>query len=183
LIDLQLLPALFATIVALNVILVLLQFGDPLLAILTPKSGEHPLATALRPPFALIVAGSAFWLVGGSALRSILLTLFGLMLIYLAFNVIAALFLFRKIPGYAAKRRASREVDSVIQQPLNRLLFASGLGRMFYSLRHFSSGLQRHHGRICSRRQEAEKVYRIVKIDELGLVLRRERVGPLSLGD
>jgi hypothetical protein len=214
LVDLQLMPALFAALLSLSVVLILFQVGDPLLAILTPKADDHPLIAEVRAPIALLVIAVAFWLVGGSSVRGLVLSFLGLMVLGLAFGLLAPLVLFRSVPGYVNKLRVSREVDASVQAALNRRLFASSFGPaslliviltgLSYAAGYAGATRQEHFlvtnrqpetvvlkvygdraitGELSRKKKQLRRSYRIIRIDEPGLVLREEKVGPLTVLD
>lgn len=128
LIDMQLMPSLFATVVSLGALLfVFVQSADALSALVIPKTDEHPVITALRVPFILVVLAYGFWLVGGAAVfsRRDWLVFAAAMVAWALLRLTPGL-LFRQLRiGYKEKLRAWHQFDVALQGPLNRLLFGS----------------------------------------------------------
>jgi hypothetical protein len=128
LIDLQLMPTLLATIFSLSVLVVVfIVAADPLFAVLSPPTPDSsPVLMAIRPPFAMLVLTLALWLVGDSTVRRLLLwSTLPALVIFGVLPVVMPLLLYRDVPGYVEKLRASYRAEGIRQSSLNRVLLGS----------------------------------------------------------
>lgn len=128
LIDMQLMPTLLATLLSLGVLVIVFIFAaDPLFAVLSPpKADSHPLLKAIRPPFALLVLAFALWLVADSTMLPLFLwSIVPALVIFGVLPFVMPLLLYRDVPGYVKKLRASYKDEGERQTPLNRVLFGS----------------------------------------------------------
>jgi hypothetical protein len=101
LIDLQLMPALFATLFSLGVLVVVLfQVVDLTIVLMTPTSDEHPALMRLRPFLGLIAFAILVWMIGGAAVTGVVSSILVWALVMSLWVVLLPLLLFRVAPRY-----------------------------------------------------------------------------------
>ncbi len=100
LIDLQLMPALFATLFSGVLVVALFQVVDLTTVLMTPTSGEHPALMRLRPFLGLIAFAILVWMIGGAAVTGVVSSILGWAVVMSLWVVLLPLLLFRAAPRY-----------------------------------------------------------------------------------
>jgi hypothetical protein len=124
LIDLQIVPALFFTLLSLSVLIFFWNAADPLMALLKPGANDHPVVRELRPGLAGLAIAFAFYAVNGFRGVPLLWWSIALLVGWVAFHLLFPLLAFRSVQGYVAKIAAVQEVTQ--QRHLRKLIADTG---------------------------------------------------------